>query len=385
MSLSRWPGREKGRCLKLSRILAILKKEVLQMRRDRLTLAITIALPLVQLLLFGYAIQTEVKHIPTAVFDQSLSAESRDLLEAFSASGYFDITCAAEGYDEITGLIDSGKAKIGIIFPPDFKESLKTGDTAAVQVLVDASDSMVSSTAIATANSIGLLKSQKIIAQKAQVQNIPYDIRVRPWYNPDGITAYYMVPAILGIIVTMTMVIMTSMAIVREREKGTLEQLLVTPIRSYELMIGKIIPYIALGYVQITVALLVGSLVFKVPIRGSLLELYLLTLFFITASLGLGILISNVAKSQMQAMQMSFFVMLPSILLSGFLFPREAMPLIIQYIGNLIPMTFYLPIIRGIVLKGIGFPYLISQVAALLVFTVVLIALSIIKFKKQIA
>lgn len=385
MSLSRWPGRKKGRCLKLSRILAILKKEVLQMRRDRLTLAITIALPLVQLLLFGYAIQTEVKHIPTAVFDQSLSAESRDLLEAFSASGYFDITCAAEGYDEITGLIDSGKAKIGIIFPPDFKESLKTGDTAAVQVLVDASDSMVSSTAIATANSIGLLKSQKIIAQKAQVQNIPYDIRVRPWYNPDGITAYYMVPAILGIIVTMTMVIMTSMAIVREREKGTLEQLLVTPIRSYELMIGKIIPYIALGYVQITVALMVGSLVFKVPIRGSLLELYLLTLFFITASLGLGILISNVAKSQMQAMQMSFFVMLPSILLSGFLFPREAMPLIIQYIGNLIPMTFYLPIIRGIVLKGIGFPYLISQVAALLVFTVVLIALSIIKFKKQIA
>lgn len=350
-----------------------------------MTLAITIALPLVQLLLFGYAIQTEVKHIPTAVFDQSLSAESRDLLEAFSASGYFDITCAAEGYDEITGLIDSGKAKIGIIFPPDFKESLKTGDTAAVQVLVDASDSMVSSTAIATANSIGLLKSQKIIAQKAQVQNIPYDIRVRPWYNPDGITAYYMVPAILGIIVTMTMVIMTSMAIVREREKGTLEQLLVTPIRSYELMIGKIIPYIALGYVQITVALLVGSLVFKVPIRGSLLELYLLTLFFITASLGLGILISNVAKSQMQAMQMSFFVMLPSILLSGFLFPREAMPLIIQYIGNLIPMTFYLPIIRGIVLKGIGFPYLISQVAALLVFTVVLIALSIFKFKKQIA
>lgn len=369
----------------MSRILAILKKEVLQMRRDRLTLAITIALPLVQLLLFGYAIQTEVKHIPTAVFDQSLSAESRDLMEAFSASGYFDITYAAEGYDEITGLIDSGKAKIGIIFPPDFKESLKTGDTAAVQVLVDASDSMMSSTAIATANSIGLLKSQKIIAQKAQVQNIPYDIRVRPWYNPDGITAYYMVPAILGIIVTMTMVIMTSMAIVREREKGTLEQLLVTPIRSYELMIGKIIPYIALGYVQITVALLVGSLVFKVPIRGSLLELYLLTLFFITASLGLGILISNVAKSQMQAMQMSFFVMLPSILLSGFLFPREAMPLIIQYIGNLIPMTFYLPIIRGIVLKGIGFPYLISQVAALLVFTVVLIALSIFKFKKQIA
>jgi len=369
----------------MGRIMAILKKEILQMRRDRLTLGMVFMLPMVQLLIFGFAIQTEVKHIPTAVFDQSLSAESRDLLEAFSASGYFDIAYNAKGYAEITKMIDSGKARVGIIFPPDFAERLKRGDTAPVQVLVDASDSMSSASAIATANSIGLLKSQKILLQKAPAQNIPYDIRVRPWYNPDGITAYYMVPAILGIIVTMTMVMMTSMAIVRERERGTLEQLLVTPIRSYELMIGKIIPYIALGYVQITVALLVGVAVFRVPIRGSLAELYLLTLFFITASLGIGILISNIARTQMQAFQMSFFVLLPSILLSGFMFPREAMPVIIQYIGNLIPLTFYLTIIRGIILKGIGFPYLISQVAALLVFSMVLTALSILKFKKKIA
>jgi ABC-2 type transport system permease protein len=368
----------------VSRILAILKKEFLQMRRDRLTLGMVFALPLFQLLLFGYAIQTEVKHIPTAVFDQSLSAESRDMLDAFSASGYFDIYYSATGYDEITDMIDSGRAKVGIIFPPDFSENLKKGDTATVQVLVDASDNMSSNTAIATANAIGLLKSQKIFIQKAQVGNIPYEIRVRPWYNPDGITAYYMVPAILGIIVTMTMVLMTAVAIVRERERGTLEQLMVTPIRSYELMIGKIVPYIGLGYLQITVALLVGSLVLQVPIRGSLLELYGLTLFFITASLGLGILISNVAKTQMQAFQMSFFVFLPSIMLSGFLFPREAMPLIIQYIGNVIPLTYYLVIIRGIVLKGIGFPYLVSQVAALLVFSVVLVTISIIKFKKKI-
>ncbi|MDD4768137.1 MAG: ABC transporter permease [Desulfotomaculaceae bacterium] len=369
----------------MGRILAILKKEFLQMRRDRLTLGMVFALPLFQLLLFGYAIQTEVKHIPTAVFDQSLSAESRDMMEAFSASGYFDVYYSAAGYDEITKMIDSGRAKVGIIFPPDFSENLKQGDTATVQVLVDASDSMSSATAIATANAIGLLKSQKVFIQKTQLANIPYDIRVRPWYNPDGITAYYMVPAILGIIVTMTMVMMTAAAIVRERERGTLEQLMVTPIRSYELMLGKIIPYIGLGYLQITVALLVGALVFQVPIRGSLLELYGLTLFFITASLGIGILISNIAKNQMQAFQMSFFVLLPSIMLSGFLFPREAMPLIIQYIGNIIPLTYYLVIIRGIILKGIGFPYLVSQVAALLVFSVVLITLSIIKFKKKIA
>jgi ABC-2 type transport system permease protein len=244
---------------------------------------------------------------------------------------------------------------------------------------------MVANQAIATANSIGLLKSQEVLFQNAHLKGVPYDIRVRPWYNPDGITAYYMVPAILGVIVTMTMVIMTSVGIVRERERGTLEQLIVTPVKSWELMIGKIIPYIALGYVQITVALLIGVLIFQVPIRGSLLELYLLTLFFITASLGLGILISNIAKTQMQAFQMSFFVMLPSILLSGFMFPRAAMPKIIYYLSDVIPLTYYLDIIRGIVLKGIGFQYLVGQVVSLLVFSVLFTGLAIMKFQKKIA
>ncbi|MGQ9824115.1 MAG: ABC transporter permease [Desulfotomaculales bacterium] len=369
----------------MSRLMAIMHKEFLQMFRDRLTIGMVFALPLVQLLLFGYAIQTEVRHIPTAVFDQSMSSASRDLLDAFRASGYFEITRVAGSYREATEMIDSGKVKVGIIFPPDFSVSLKRGEPAAVQVLVDASDSMVANSAITTANSIGLLKSQKVIFQKTGITQPPYDIRVRPWYNPDGITAYYMVPAILGIIVTMTMVMMTAIAIVREKERGTLEQLIVTPVRPFELMVGKIVPNILLGYAQITVALLVGSLVFHVPIRGSLLELYLLTLFFITACLGLGILISTVAQTQMQAFQMSFFVMLPSIMLSGFLFPREAMPVIIQYIGNLLPLTYYLVIIRGIVLKGIGFAYLVPQVASLLVFSVLLLAVSIARFKKKIA
>ena len=248
-----------------------------------------------------------------------------------------------------------------------------------------ASDNMVANQAIAIANSIGLIKSQEMLAKKVKLSGPPYDIRVRPLYNPDGITAYYMVPAILGIVVTMTMVLITSMGIVRERERGTLEQLMVTPIKPLELMIGKILPYIVLGYLQITVALIIGVTVFGVPIRGSLLELYLLTLFFITASLGLGILISNVAKTQMQAMQMGFFVMLPSILLSGFMFPRDAMPPFIYYLSNVIPLTYYLDIIRGIVLKGIGFPYLVGQVVSLLVFSVVLLIASTLKFKKKIA
>jgi ABC-2 type transport system permease protein len=341
-------------------------------------------LPLVQLLLFGYAIQTEVRHIPTVVFDQSLSIQSRELLEAFTASGYFDVSNNAASYDEVTQNIDSGQAQVGIIFPPDFARSLNRDTPAQVQVIVDASDSMLSNQAIAIANSIALLKSQEILFEKFPTQEPLYDIRVRPWYNPDAITAYYMVPAILGIIVTMTMVIMTSIAIVRERERGTLEQLLVTPLKPVELMIGKIIPYIALGYVQITIALLVGVLVFHVPIRGSLLQLYLLTLFFITASLGLGLMISNIAKNQMQAFQMSFFVMLPSILLSGFMFPRAAMPRFIYYLSDIIPLTYYLDIIRGIVLKGIGFQYLVGQVTALLVFSVLFLVISTLKFQKKI-
>ncbi|MEQ8200247.1 MAG: ABC transporter permease [Syntrophomonadaceae bacterium] len=369
----------------MSRILAVMKKEVLQMSRDRMTLALVFMIPLIELLLFGYAIQTEVKHIPTVVFDQSLSPESRDMTGAFTASGYFSITYVASSYVEVNQKIDSGQAQVGIIYPPDFAENVRRGSSASLQVIVDASDNMVANQAIAIANSIGLIKSQQVLAEKMHVTSLPYDVRVRPWYNPDGITAYYMVPAILGIIVTLTMMILTAVAIVRERERGTLEQLMVTPVRSYEMMIGKIAPYVVLGYVQITVALLTGVLVFGVPIRGSLLQLYGLTLFFITASLGLGLMISNVAKNQMQAFQLAFFVMLPSILLSGFLFPREAMPRVIYYISAVIPLTYYLDIIRGIILKGIGYQYLMGQVAVLLVFSIIFLSISIAKFKKKIA
>ena len=371
--------------MSLNRILAVLKKEFLQMKRDRMTLALIFMIPLVQLILFGYAIQTEVKHIPTVVFDQSLSMASREVLDSFSASGYFDVQDSVNSFADVTEKIDSGEAQVGIIFPPDFDNNLQRGDSAPVQVIVDASDNMVANQAIAIANSIGLIKSQQVLTQKMHFNGEPpYDIRVRPWYNPDGITAYYMVPAILGIIVTMTMVIITAVAIVRERERGTLEQLIVTPIKSLELMLGKILPYIVLGYLQITVALLVGVLIFHVPIRGSLLQLYLLTLFFITASLGLGLMISNVAKNQMQAFQMSFFVMLPSILLSGFMFPRLAMPKVIYYLSYVIPFTYYLDIIRGIILKGIGYQYLLGQVSALLVFSIVILTIRTVKFKKKI-
>ncbi|HMM20754.1 MAG TPA: ABC transporter permease [Selenomonadales bacterium] len=372
------------------RLRALLYKEFIQMRRDRLTFGMMIILPVVQLLLFGFAINTDVKHLSTVVFDQSLQQEGRDLLSALVASEYFDINYVAGSYQEVTAHIEQGKTKVGIIIPPDFSENIKHGRSASVQVIVDASDTMAASSAISAAQLVGQLKSQEIMVERLQgmsgkAVSPPYDIRIRPWYNPDFVSAFYMVPGILGVILTMTMVMITSMAIVRERERGTLEQLIVTPMKTWELMLGKIIPYVLVGYVQATIALLVGILVFDLPVRGSLSLLYGLTSFFILASLALGILISTVAKTQMQAMQMSFFIFLPSVLLSGFMFPREAMPLLFNLLGNLFPLTFYLEILRGIILKGVGFSVLWSQVLALTVFIMGTLFISIKKFKKTIA
>ncbi|BBB91272.1 MAG TPA: ABC transporter permease [Methylomusa anaerophila] len=372
------------------RLRALLIKEFIQMKRDRLTFGMMVALPIIQLLVFGFAINTDVKHLSTIVFDQSLQQESRDLLSAFTASGYFDINYTARSFQEVTDHIEQGKTKVGIIIPPDFTENINHGRQASVQVIVDASDSLAANSAISTAQIIGQMKSQEILIQRMQSTlgkqfYAPYDIRIRPWYNPDFVTAYYMVPGILGMILTMTMVMITSMAIVRERERGTLEQLIVTPMKSYELMLGKIIPYIFVGYVQVTLALMVGIAIFDLPMRGSLLLLYGLTSLFIIASLALGILISNFAKTQMQAMQLSFFIFLPSVLLSGFMFPREAMPLFFNLLGNILPLTFYLQIMRGIILKGVGLNFLYTQFAALTTFIVITLTVSIIKFQKKIA
>ena len=374
----------------MGRLRALLVKEFIQMRRDRLTFGLMIGIPIFQLLMFGFAINTDVKHLPTAVFDQSHSAESRDLLESFSASGYFDLNYPVKSFRELNALIDKGQAKVGIVLPPDFADEVRGGRSASVQVIVDASDSMAASSAISTAMTIGQLRSQSIMIKRLEaiggrISGLPYDIRIRPWYNPDFVTAFYMVPGIMGMILTMTMVMITSMAIVREREHGTLEQLIVTPMKSWELMLGKIIPYVFVGLVQASVALLVGILVFDLPIRGNLVELFLYTLLFIVASLSLGILISNFSRTQMQAMQLSFFIFLPSVLLSGFMFPREAMPEVFFQLGRLLPLTFYLQIMRGIVLKGVGIAALWPQVLALILYTSLVLSVSVVKFRKKLA
>jgi ABC-2 type transport system permease protein len=370
----------------MNRILTVIRKEFLHLCRDRLTLGFVLLLPIIQLLLIGYGVQTEVKHISTAVFDQSLTAESRGLIDAFRNSGYFDMNYVAASYADVTRLIDSGRAKVGIIFPPDFARELRRGESARVQVIVDASDNLVANQAITAANSIGQVRSQQVLIQKYGITNgQPYDIEVRPWYNPDGIAVYYMIPGLLGMVLSMMMMLQTSLAIVRERERGTLEQLLVTPIRPHELMIGKVLPNLVLGYVLVTITLPVASLVFHVPVRGSLLQLYLLSMFFITASTGMGIMISNFAKNQLQAMQMTSFVLLPSMVLTGFVFPRAGMPRIIYDIGEVLPVTYYFDIIRGVMLKGIGYQYLVGQTGALLFFSVIFMAVAVLAFKKKVA
>lgn len=374
----------------MKRLWALLVKEFIQMRRDRLTFGMMIGLPIIQLILFGFAINTDVKHLPTIVFDQSLGQDSRDLVNSLEGSQYFNIEYAAKNFNEVNDAVDSGKAKVGIIIPPDFTDNLKHGRTASVQVIVDASDSLAASSAIGAAQLVGQTKSQQILMQKLRgysghATDLPYDIRIRPWYNQDFVSAFYMVPGIMGTILTMTLVMFTSMAIVRERERGTLEQLIVTPMKTWELLIGKIIPYIFVGYIQATVALLVGIFVFDLPVRGSLVLLYSLTSLFIIASLAMGVLISVLAKTQMQAMQMSFFIILPSILLSGFMFPREAMPAFFSTLGYLLPLTFYLQIMRGIILKGIGIGMLWGQVFALAAFIAIVLTISIKKFNKKIA
>ena len=359
----------------MNRLLALLKKEFIQMRRDRLTLVILLIMPVVQLIIYGFAINTDVKHLKTAVFDQSLSAESRELLNSFTASEYFDLIYIEDSFEDVNRRVDAGDAKVGVIIPPDLEENLKHNRQTPVQVIVDATDSQSAASAIAAAQSIGNVKSQEALQEK-------YGVRVRAWYNQDFVTAFYMVPGIIGVVLTMTMVLITSMAIVREKENGTMEQLIVSPLRPWELILGKIIPYIFVGYAQITIALFAGIIVFNVPVRGSITLLYVLSSLFITASLSLGVLISSCSKTQMQAIQMGVFVLLPSIMLSGFIFPRESMPDFFYYLGNLLPLTYYLQILRGILLKGNGLEIMWPQVMALVIFILLTLGASIKKFVK---
>lgn len=346
------------------------------MRRDRVTLAMMVVLPAVQLALFGYAIRTEVRHLPTIVLDESRSAQSRSLVDLMRNTGNFDVMGAAGSRDEIRALMQAGQIRAAVIIPPDFAHHLKRGQLAQAQMIVDAADPLASSAAIGAAS---IASSRMNTAGRLAVE-----VRVRPWYNPALKSSSYIVPGLVGLLLSITLIVITSMAIVRERERGTLEQLVVTPITKTSLMLGKITPFAFVGYVQMTVILTLGSLLFHIPMRGSLALLYAVSAAFIVGNLGLGLFVSTVAQTQAQAMQMSFMFMLPNILLSGYMFPREAMPEPAQWIGAVLPLTHYLKILRGILMRDAGIEAMWRETLILFAFSVGVISLSVRRFSKTV-
>jgi ABC-2 type transport system permease protein len=361
----------------------MLWKEFIQMRRDRLTLGMMLGIPALQLAMFGYAIQTEVRHLPTVVLDESRSAESLALVDQLRNTGNFDIVRYVPDRRALDREIRSGRAMAGVVIPPTFLTDLRRGRTAQAQVIVDAADPLASSAGMAGAAQAGAARSAAILA-RATGRDAPLEVRVRPWYNPGLRSAVYIVPGIIGVLLSVTMILITSMSIVRERERGTLEQLIVTPIDKTSLMLGKIVPFVVVGYVQMTVILLLGRLLFDVPVRGSLVLLYLLTFAFIVASLGMGLFISTVVRSQAQALQLGYFFLMPNILLSGFMFPREAMPAPAQWIGLVLPLTHFLKVLRGIILKDVGIIELWQPTLVLVFLATLFLVLSVRRFTKRI-
>ncbi len=372
----------------LRRLLAIAWKELVQLRRDRLTFGMMVGIPVMQLLLFGYAINTDVRHMPTVVYDQDSSAESRDLVHSMVSTGFYDVLGHVRDYEEMSRTLRAGRAKVGIVIPPRFGEHIHAGIPVKTQLVVDGSDPQTVASAINTA--VGLVGARALELSALQVEKSgrgalgqPIAIEPTTWYNPELKTAIYVVPGLVGVILTMTMIMFTAMAIVRERERGTLEQLIVSPVGRIELVLGKILPYIAIGYIQMSLILAFGRVVFHVPIQGSLALLYGLASVFIAANLAIGLFFSTIAQTQQQAMQMSFFFLLPNILLSGFMFPYEGMPVPAQWISRVLPLTHFLRIVRGITLKGASFAEVQSEFYQLIVLLVVLVVLTASRFRKK--
>lgn len=358
--------------MKLRRLMAVMVKEVRQMGRDRITLAMIVAIPVMQLVLFGYAINTNLRGLEAGVADQAGTAGSRALVMDMVATGVIQPVVVDHTPQQLQERMRRGEISVGVVVPADFERRLIDGREVA-QIMVDGSDNAVQGAA-------AQLAQMPVGAGKPRAAPV---ISVVSFYNPERRSAVNIVPGLIGVILTMTMVLFTGVAIVRERERGNMELLIATPVSSAELMIGKVLPYVAIGLVQTTVVLALGTWLFDVPISGSLLDVYLAACLLIVANLTLGLLISTRAQSQFQAMQMTFFVFLPSILLSGFMFPFAGMPKVIQWVAEILPLTHFLRLIRGIVLRGAGIWELWREVLALLAFTVVMMTVSIMRFRKR--
>ena len=361
--------------MKPAMVLAVMLKEIRQMARDRMTLAMMIGIPTLQLLLFGYAINPDVRNLPAAAVDMAGTAGSRALVQDMWATGVVRPVAGARTPQELQALLREGRIKVGVLVPPDFERRRVEG-REAVQVLVDGSDTSVQAAA-------RQLAAMPLDGGNPAAKPTPAQVSVLPLYNPRRISAINVVPGLIGVILTMTMVMFTAMAIVRERERGNLELLITTPVSSGELMVGKVLPYIAVGLVQVSVVLLLGAALFEVPIRGSLAGVYGAAMLLIVANLTLGLFVSTLARTQFQAMQMAFFLFLPSILLSGFMFPFDGMPRPAQWIAEALPLTHFMRLIRGVILRGASLADLWPEVVALLGFTAAMMAMATLRFRKR--
>ncbi|MCS7235773.1 MAG: ABC transporter permease [Armatimonadota bacterium] len=369
------------------RLWSVVRKEVAQLRRDRRTLVTMLTLPVVQLILYGY-LSNEVLHQPTAVWDQSLTAESRALISALENTRYFSVRYRVRNLRDVQHLLDSGAAKVGVVIPRDYGERVRAGRTAAVLVVVDASDATSARVLLQVAQGLGVRVSQDLqvraLARRGQrPPGQPVEVRTRAWYNPDLRSQVFIVPGVLGAVMQFVTTFLTLGTIVRERELGTFEQLVVTPLRPVELMLGKLLPLVGLAYLNLTFILVVAWAWFGVTVKGSVVLLYALTFAFFFSSLGLGTLISTVSRTFLQAAQLAQLILLPSILLSGFLFPRESLPPLLQYVGLAIPLTYYVTVVRGIFIKGVGLEHLWPQVVALLMLGVVVFGVATVRFQKK--
>ena len=367
------------------RFWAIVAKEFIQMRRDRLTFAMMIGIPLVQLILFGYAINSDPKHLPTAVYAADNSLFSRTIVWGLHNSSYFDIVREPKNEAEIQKLLAQGTVQFAVDIPVDFSRKLLRGERPDLLLEADATDPSAVGYAIAAINLLTTtVLDRDLTGPLAKLRGTPPPINlvVHQHYNPENITQYNIVPGLMGVMLTMTMIIITALAITRERERGTMENLLSTPARPGEVMIGKIVPYITVGYIQVFLILLASKFLFNVPIVGSVTLLLVLTFFFIVANLAVGITFSTIAKNQLQAVQMAFFFFLPSLLLSGYMFPFRGMPDWAQDIGEILPLTHYLRVVRGILLKGNGFAEIAPDLWPIALFLVVMLAIGIKRYRQ---
>jgi len=361
-------------------LLAILKKEVIHIKRDPAT-RFVLAIPLIELLLFGYAIDTDVKYVPTVVLDFNQDAESRRLVSEFENTRYFRMVGEVQSDKDLQDAIVSGRAKVGIKIPPDFSSNLLNGRQGQVQVIIDGSDSTTALQILNSSQQLGFLKSLEREGVSPAMFSV--DVRPRLLFNPNLQSANFFVPGLIGILLQLVTVFLTAFAIVRERERGTLEQLLVTPVSKGGLILGKLLPYTVIGFAQTVLVLLAMVFLFGVPIHGSVTLLLILSLFFLVSALGIGIVISTFARNQGEAMQLSLMSMLPAFLLSGFVFPRDSMPLVIYVLSLFIPATYYLEILRGIILRGAGIAALWDETLVLAGFGVFFMLLSALRFKKH--